>query len=136
MAAVRLRIALTVFLAALVGCGSGGGGNAPAPEVTKVSEGMLNELKEMLPAYSRTHKAPPTKAAEFNKLEPAFPDAVRLINSGECVYVWGSGLAAGSQAVLAHGKDAATAGGWVLLQDGTVKQMTAAEFTAAPKAKK
>jgi hypothetical protein len=26
-------------------------------------------------------------------------------------------------------------GGWVLLQNGTVKEMTAAEFAAAPKAK-
>ena len=39
-------------------------------------------------------------------------------------------------AILAHGKGAESKGGPVLLQDGTIKSMTAAEFNVAPKAKK
>jgi hypothetical protein len=38
--------------------------------------------------------------------------------------------------VVAYEKKVPTEGGHVLLQDGTVKQMTAAEFQSAPKAKK
>ena len=69
-------------------------------------------------------------------MEPAFPEVVKLISGGQCVVVWGCGIKSGSSAVLAYGKDAETKGGPVLLQDGTVKSMTAAEFAAAPKAKK
>ena len=36
---------------------------------------------------------------------------------------------------LAHEADVAAKGGYVLMQDGTVKKMTAAEFQSAPKAK-
>ena len=38
---------------------------------------------------------------------------------------------ANTPTVLAHDKDAATQGGFVLLRDGTVKRMSAAEFQAA-----
>jgi hypothetical protein len=38
--------------------------------------------------------------------------------------------------VVAYEKKAETEDGWVLLQDGSVKRMTAAELQAAPKANK
>ena len=38
--------------------------------------------------------------------------------------------------IVAHEKNAPAEGGYVLLQDGSVKTMTAAEFAAAPKAGK
>ena len=37
--------------------------------------------------------------------------------------------------VAADEKDTPTSGGYVLLSNGEIKQMTAAEFAAAPKAK-
>ena len=58
---------------------------------------------------------------------------MRGINSNEIVYIYGTGFEAGSNKVVAYDKQAETAGGLVLLQDGTVKQMTADEFKAAPK---
>ncbi len=117
----------------LAGCGGGAGrdaGTAPG-----VSEANMADVKELVQTYSRQKKAVPGKVGDIKSMEPAFPDAVSLITRGEVVYAWGCGLAA-DQAVLAHPKDAATAGGWVLFQDGTTKQLTAAEFAAAKRAKK
>jgi hypothetical protein len=45
-------------------------------------------------------------------------------------------LSQGNSAVLAHGKECGESGGWVLLRDGTVKEMSASEFQNAPKSKK
>ena len=100
-----------------------------------MSATTLAEVKELVDTFQKQKKRSPAKMADLSPLEPAFPDAVRLLNTQECVYQWGAGLSSG-QAVLAHGKDVAAAGGPVLLQDGTVKEMTAAEFAAAPKAAK
>jgi hypothetical protein len=96
----------------------------------------LEDVKEMIQTYQKTHKQPPAKAADIRGMEPAYPQAVAAINRGDCVYLWGAWLEKGSQAVLAHGKDASQSGSPVLLQDGTVKVMSAAEFASAPKAKK
>jgi hypothetical protein len=63
--------------------------------------------------------------------------AAQDLRSGEIGCVWGTILstaANASSAVLAYEKKAATEGGWVLMQDGKVKRMTASEFQAAPKA--
>jgi hypothetical protein len=42
---------------------------------------------------------------------------------------------AGGTGILAYSKGTDASGGWVLLQNGTVQQMTAGEFKATPKAK-
>jgi hypothetical protein len=55
--------------------------------------------------------------------------------NNEIVYQWGARIdPAGGETVLAYEKKAPSEGGWVLMQDGTVKQITADEFKAAPKA--
>ena len=51
------------------------------------------------------------------------------------MYVWGAEYVAGSKKVAAYEKKATTEGGWVLLQDGTLQEMTASELAAAPRAK-
>ena len=67
------------------------------------------------------------------------PTGFQALESGDCIAVWGAGIsdAAGAgSAVLVYDKNVPQQGGYVLMQNGEVKKMTAQEFQAAPKAKK
>ena len=131
---MRLKIAyLAAGLLLVAGCSNTATPAAPAESLTPES---LADIKDLVTKFQLQKKRPPNSVEEFGSLEPAFPSGVGCVRSGQCVYVWGTGLQPSSQAVLAYGKDAAASGGHVLLQDGTVKSMTAAEFAAAPKAAK
>ena len=117
---------LFVSLVLLVGCGE------PAKTVTGGNrKDHIEEIGQMLKDLSAEGKKPPGKLSELDAVEPMLPLASQLIRSGEVVMVWGVGYAPGSQKVAAYEKKAETEGGWVLLQDGTVKEMTAGEFGAA-----
>ncbi len=90
----------------------------------------------MLQTVAADRQKPPSKVADLSAVEPMLPIAASAIRQGDLVYVWGTTLSPGGNGVVAYEKDAPTGGGWVLTQDGTIKQMTAAEFQAAPKADK
>lgn len=132
----RLLAGLVLFAAGLVlfaaGCGS--------PEPSKGSgtpsgkEGLA-DLGELLKEFGEQKKRPPAKTADIEPVEPLHQAAYVGLVRGDIVYVWGAPLSGGSD-VIAYEKQAESAGGWVLLQDGTVKEMTADEFRAAPRAKK
>ena len=134
MKARSLVLGLVGLVSAVVGCGGGGAGAGSGP--AGPTPQVMAEVAELLGAYSGSNKNPPTKAADFIRYEAMASDAVRFIQNGDIVYAWGNAIKPGSTAVLAYPKDAAEKGGPVLLQDGTVKSMTAAEFATAPKAVK
>ena len=98
-------------------------------------------LKEMVSVYKYIEysKLPlPRKPDDFNDHMDSMPTALERIRQGEFVVAWGVGrsTAPGSaEQILVYEKKAATEGGAVLCRDGTVKIMTPAEFSAAPKAK-
>lgn len=129
-----LAVCVTVSALAPVGCGG--------PDVPKDATGAptakqgLVDLADLLKGVAEQKKSPPARQADLEQYDAINLAATLAITRKEVVYVWGSGIAAGSQAVIAYEKDAPTAGGFVLLQDGTVKSMTAAEFATAPKAVK
>ena len=89
--------------------------------------------------YIEYSKLPlPRKPEDFTDHWDSLQAAFDRVKAGEIVVIWGVGRATGpgaGQQVLAYEKQAPTEGGAVLFRDGTVKQMTAAEFNAAPKAK-
>jgi hypothetical protein len=62
---------------------------------------------------------------------------VQAVKSGKYVILWGTTIpkdgAKASSTILGYEKDVPTAGGLVLMGDGNVKKMTAAEFQSAPK---
>ena len=127
---LRRALALGLFLACAAGCGKGEQGPTPASGA--------DGLKELVTVYdylAYQKKGPPQKPADLNEFVDTLPNALPRVQSGEYVVIWGVGLAkSGSEgnAVLAYEKKALTEGGAVLLRNGTVKEMTAAEFKAAP----
>lgn len=121
-----------VLMAAAVACGCGGGDQLKTADQEKAA---LEDFAQFLKALPAEGKKPPSKMSEFEPLEPMAPMASESLRNGNVVYVWGAGLGGGS-AVVAYEKKAELEGGWVLVQDGTVRRMSADEFKAAPKAKK
>lgn len=127
-------------LALLVaGCGGKGesGGGASGGGGTPSGKEALASLSDLLKDFDARKAKPPARMADVEAVEPVFPGAFIGLSRQDIVYAWGSGLNAGSAGtVIAHEKTADSAGGWVLLQNGDVKQMTADEFKSAPKAAK
>jgi hypothetical protein len=132
----RLRLGLAAALLALPACG---------PKATdsgvRASLGAhpLDEVGEVYKYIAAERKPPPAKLADLEAYEPSLPTAWPKLQSGELVVYWGSGAGKGADAtrtVLGYEKDVPASGGKVLMQDGSVKAMTAGEFQSAPKAKR
>jgi hypothetical protein len=97
---------------------------------------MIVDLKELLQEFEEKHKRAPKNLSELDAMEPSHPGSCRGLMLNLLVYAWGVPLTPGSSAILAFDATAPEKGGWVLLQDGTVKEMSASEFQSAPRAKK
>ncbi|QEG27194.1 hypothetical protein GobsT_19480 [Gemmata obscuriglobus] len=128
-----MTVLLVSSILAVTGCG--GGESKPTGMIGPSPDQGLENLKVLLEQYQQDKGRPPAKMDEIMYLEPSYPAGVRGLVTETYVLIWGAKLQPGSTGVVAHEKAAAEKGGVVLLQDGTVKQMTAAEFKAAPKAK-
>ena len=115
-----------------VGCSSS---HDTAGALAVEGKAALQEVADMLRIVADEGKKPPAKVADLDAVDAYLPTAGGKIRNGELVYVWGAGRAPGGTLVIAYEKKAETEGGWVLLQDGTVKQMSAGEFQAAAKAR-
>ena len=133
-----LRIALLALLIVGTTCLAGCGSSTPAkpdresflPDVND----LLEDLKSLLTSAKEAKKSPPGSNADLQQYEATNPGATAAIAQGTIKYYYGQGLSGGNK-IVAHGAKCESEGGWVLLQDGTVKQMSADEFKAAPKAK-
>lgn len=124
---------LVVALAALTGCGGGDKTGPTAPTVDQTA----GDVAEMLTEFTAATKRGPNSAADLTDAPASHPVGHAAVASGEYVVVWKVPVSpSGGANVLAYPKDAASSGGKVVMQDGSVKQMTAEEFKAAPKAAK
>lgn len=128
---------LVVACGAMVGCGSGSQPGAGAPPESQTAM----EVAGLIRAYSGENGKGPQKAADLKKYELGYPLGLAAVQSGQIVVLWGGTVAGeggggGKEEVVAHEKDVPTAGGYVVLQNGQVRKMTAAEFANAPKAGK
>jgi hypothetical protein len=110
---------------------------APNPVRPTTPETELRDLGEMFQLFAQENRRPPKNLADLGTISPEPPPGYLAAEEGRIVVLWGGAFTtgAGKSAVMAYEKDAPNRGGFVLLQDGTVKQMNAAEFQAAPKAK-
>ncbi len=107
--------------------------NAGAPTPTDALQQVANMIRD----YSSNKGKPPAKLADLAQFKNHYNIGYKAVESGEVVVVWGAPVGGegggGGTGVLAYEKSAPDSGGAVLLQDGSVKQMTADEFRAAPK---
>lgn len=121
-----------MFLVMMLGCSSQIGGVGPGMEP---QEAIVKELGDLL----RCGSGVPKQLADLNSFEPNFPISYRAIKTGEMVVLWGipmlgEGNASTSEGtIVAYEKDAATAGGWVLMTNGKAKKVTAAEYALLAK---
>lgn len=135
MRQVRFLFVLCAAAAAggSAGCGGKAGNQATLPD--KFESVELAQVGEMIRLYAEEHKKPPARAADLKAYVELFPPGQQALQSGKVVVLWGTPLD-NKEAVLAHEKDTPAKGGLVLMADTiTVRQMTADEFKAAPKAK-
>ncbi len=129
----QLATAATAVILAMAVSGCG-----PSPATLPAGAGgspTVQQALEDLAVLLKTAKQPPARPADLEQHEAVYVGATVAISQKTIVYQWGQGLT-GGPAVVAYDAKAPTDGGYVLLQDGTVKSMTAAEFAAAPKAGK
>jgi hypothetical protein len=133
---VQTAVLVGVVIALLLGCG--GVRNAAA----RVQRS--NRLKSVALAYinycdDNRGKAP-TGAPDLQKYVSEFPDVSQALQNGDIVVYWNARVPAdmleqgSSNTVLAYEKDVPAKGGMVAMGDGSVREMTAAEFQTAPKA--
>jgi hypothetical protein len=133
MRALLLQIRTAVVLsacAAVLGCG----GDVPDADGPLPPSEMMTDMKNLLIEYQKSNgdKAPGA-IGDVMPLEPMYPSALHLLNSNKAVYIWGAPLKASGTAVIAYETAVPDSGGTVLLEDGTVTTMSAADFTTAPK---
>ncbi|HWG42054.1 MAG TPA: hypothetical protein VN688_04655 [Gemmataceae bacterium] len=132
---------LPIFLAALLTTGCGKVKDAAAK--TRRSND-LKQLGLLYMNYVDTNNKGPANADDLMKMTAGDPQAgqvVQAVKSGQYILLWGANPSAMQRApggssgtILGYEKDVPTSGGQVLMGDGFVKNMTAAEFQSAPKA--
>ena len=124
----------TFLLAAALGCGgSNTTGNMSGPTASESAKDVAEMLKEH---FEATKKAP-NSPADLTDAPASHPVGHAAVSAQEYVVFWKVPISpTGSGTVLAYHKDTPRAGGSVIMQDGSVKTMSAEEFAAAPKAKK
>ncbi len=136
---LRWRWSLALLLAGLTtGCGNV---NEAARSVAEVRP--VQDVGDLYRMYMLEHKKPPASPSDFLPYQDASPEAVRAVKDGEVLVVWDVALTdlspeGGKDAadeVLAYEKKVPTEGGTVLMKNRTIRQMTADQFQAAPKAR-
>ncbi len=99
-----------------------------------LADNGLEELASVYKFMAENKEPVPRKLEDLSEHNAALPSAWGKIESGEYIVLWGAGYSSSGN-VLAYEKKAPESGGLVLLQNGTVKEMTAAEFRSAAKAR-
>lgn len=130
MSRLLFRVIVLTFIGVISGCG-----DSKKADVGSNPKDPLEDLGQMLKSMADERRQPPAKLADLESVEPMIPLAGPLIRSGELIYLWGAGYSPDSKKVVAYERKATTEGGWVLLQDGTVQEMSASELASATKAK-
>lgn len=124
---------LLVAASIVLGCG-----REPLPPPAPSAEEGLKEMAKVYEYIEYSKLTVPQKPEDFRSYWDSMQGSFDRVQQGELVVAFGIGRStapgAGSQ-ILVYEKNAPTSGGAVLLRDGTVKQLSAAEFAAAPKAK-
>ncbi len=126
-------VGTAMVIGLLVGCS---GESVPQGHIAGREE-ELREVWDMYKAHLDARKRPPARLQDLNPYEPSAINGFGALRDERVILLWGGSAPSGQKdRVLAYEKGVPEKGGSVLLQDGTVKTMTADEFKAAPKAGK
>lgn len=137
---MKLRFVLALGLAlGLVGCNSATSVDAGPAAQSKIA---LQEAGELYRLFVATKQKAPTGIESFRGSQAIAPIGYQAIKDGSIVVRWGTvlkdtseeGSNDSAEKVLAYEKAVPDQGGQVLMENRTVRTMTAAEFQAAPKA--
>jgi hypothetical protein len=123
----RLLLAWGLGLAA--GCAPSATAPEGKPEDPAATE--LREVFELVSLATAEGGKPPKGVKDLAKYESAYPLGFDRLRAGKLVAVWGVGPDPASAGLLAHEKDAAAAGGWVVRRNGQVEKLTADQVRAA-----
>jgi len=95
-----------------------------------VEKRELGEIFDCYMSYLKANEKPPTQLADFEERDALYANVLRTVRDGKYKIVWGVNKKdAGT--ILAYEPRAAEESGVVLMADGTVKSMTAAQFKSA-----
>ena len=123
---------LAASLGILAGCSA-----RPRAEGS-LAESDLREVSDLLHAAGGAAGRAPAKLADLDSQRRMFPRGYEAVKSGNIVVLWAAPLqdegdVGKNEVVVAYEKDVPTSGGSVLLSAGTIKNMSANEFSSAPK---
>jgi len=131
----RLTAAVSLFALLAAGCSL----STPQGQVADPVSEDLTDVAGLLRDYAVEYQRGPTKLTDLAKNQALYSRGYQAIKTGNIVVVWGVRMPlqgqGGGTGIIAYEKKVETEGGAVLLENGDIKKMTAAEFTAAPKAK-
>jgi hypothetical protein len=130
---LSLLIPGSLILAAgllLTGCSN----KPPSGSIAEVGREQLTDLWDMYQAYAKAKGRPPANAKDLKPYAAGAPTGDRVLSDPNFLVRYGTPI--GGSTVLAYHMDVPTQGGLVLLSDGSIKSMSAAEFQSAPKAGK
>ncbi len=114
--------------------GCGGAGTGQKGDDTIPTQPALAEVAELVKQHIQEKNRPPARLQDLEPYEPGLIIGYEGLKRGAVVLFYGASITANANTVLAYEKDVPTQGGYVLMQNGTVKRMTAEEFKKAPKA--
>ena len=123
------------LITSVIGCGDGSPHDSK-PAGPTAADALAN-LRDLYTQASQGKVSLPKNLAEFTALEPFFPVAGPFVLGGQIDCDWGAGLkasATSSKHRLAFESGAAQSGGWVLFQDGSIREVKADEFQSLLKA--
>jgi hypothetical protein len=131
----RLALILTIACAGtsslgLTGCSKPAATQSSATQGPSINDG-LTDLRDMLKEAAGSNTPPPTSQEEMVAFDAVHPVAGAFIQSEQIIYVWGSALkpdGGSAQKVVGYEPTCTTTGGQVLLENGEIKQVSAAEF--------
>lgn len=131
MVSRRNPLFLFALIMPFIGCGKT---SSEDPELNP-QKLDLTGIHELYASFMKVRQQPPQKSADLdtNENEIGYGGAVMALRSNNYVVVWGINTDSQPDAVVAYEKNAATAGGWAVLANGTVKQVTADEIKAVKK---
>jgi hypothetical protein len=133
-------VALVLAVAALLAPGCGRIKNA-ADRSKKSND--LKQLGLMYHSYIDMHRKGPGSVDDLMTMatDPGAQAVVQMVKDGKYVLIWGATIVGmqknpqgTSGTVLGYETTTPTAGGLVLMGDGSVRNVTAAEFASLPKA--